>query len=455
MSRAKSIGNVYAELAVRDKMSMGLQRAGRALSKFNKQAVGMGSRALAAGVAAASATLIVGTKRTLAMGAELDHLSTQTGMAVTSLMKLGQAYKDNGKDAKSVSKDVGKMQKVISGSADGSITDDPIAKLGMSAKDLMKLSPEDQFFKIGQAIAAIENPAERTARAMEIFGKGGAGLITVFKGSNLDDVNASLGRMPMLMQKFSKEMERADTLLGRLPNKSDQFFVGFTAGIVGHILPGLEEINKKDFTELGENLGRTIGRGVQSLRDGTFWEVVGLRALAWAIDVGKYITSVFGAAFEVVFDKAKNTFKDMMGGFAMILGNDAGKEKYFKEFASRENKTFEQSYDAKMREGSKNADFFRQMADEIWNNQEIQTVGDDIGKSIEEAQSEDLAESQKPRTQSWESASAQVSDMQSRGLSYGREGIPNLVKDQAAAVKGLFEMVKTAINKGDIIFTGA
>jgi len=451
MSRAKSIGNVYAELSVRDKMTMGLQRAGRSLSKFNKQAVGMGGKALAAGMAAASATLIVGTKRTLAMGAELDHLSTQTGMTVSSLMKLGQAYKDNGKDAKSVSKDVGKMQKVISGSADGSMVDDPIAKLGMSAKDLMRLSPEEQFFKIGQAIAAIENPAERTARAMEIFGKGGAGLITVFKGSNLNDVNRSLGRMPMLMQKFSKEMERADTLLGRLPNKSDQFFTGFTAGIVGHILPGLEEINKKDFTELGERLGNAIGKGIQSLRDGTFWEVVGLRALAWAIDVGKYITSVFGAAFEVVFDKAKNTAYEI---FSKIPGLGV---KEISEDEKSKQRTFEESYDARMREGSKNADFFRKMADELWDKENAKNAGNEIRLAMRKPGDDLLpeAESQKARTQSWESASAQVSDMQSRGLSYGREGIPNIVKDQAAAVKGLFEIVKAAINKGDIIFTGA
>ena len=90
---------------------------------------------------------------------------------------------------------------------------------------------------------------------MDVFGRSGGELLTVFKGSSLADVNASLGRMPELMQRFSAEMERADTIMGRLPNKSDQFFTGFTAGIINQILPGLEKVNDTDFTDLGENLG--------------------------------------------------------------------------------------------------------------------------------------------------------------------------------------------------------
>jgi hypothetical protein len=197
------------------------------------------------------------------MGAELDHLSTQTGVAVDDLMRIQQAYKDNGKDAGSAAKDINKMQKAIElASQDLGSESDPFAKLGLSAKELLAMNPTHQFYAIGAAIKSIQNPATRTARAMEIFGKSGGGLITVFQGSNLDDINLSLGKMPEIMKEFSAEMERADTLMGRFPNKSNQFFTGFTAGVIGSIIPSLEMINEQDFTQLGLNLGKSLANGL-------------------------------------------------------------------------------------------------------------------------------------------------------------------------------------------------
>lgn len=274
MARARSIGNVYAELSVKDKMTMGLKKSRAALNKYGSAALKVGG--VVAG--AMSAAMIVGAKRTITLGAELDHLSTQTGLAVSSLMTLGQAYKDNGKDAGTVSKDIGKMQKAIFEAFENPSTSiDYFKEIGLSAAALMQMSPEEQFFAIGDAIKSIENQTKKTAAAMGIFGRAGAGLITVFEGSNLDDVNASLGKMPQLMQQFSGALERADTLMGRLPNKSDQFFAGFTTGIIGEILPGLEAVNDKDFSLLGENIGIAVSNGIVALKDGKIWEVFSLQ----------------------------------------------------------------------------------------------------------------------------------------------------------------------------------
>jgi hypothetical protein len=275
MAKSRSIGGIHASLSLKDgAFAKGLKRARAGLNKFGGMALKTG--AIASGAMAAG--LVIGTKRTLAMGAELDHLSTQTGMAASSLMKIGQAYKDNGRDAGAAAKDVGRMQKAIGDAINNPDAEDPFKQLGLSAASLVKMSPEEQFFAIGQAINSIQDPALKAAAAMSIFGKSGAGLITVFKGSNLKDVEKSLGRMPQLMDQFSGAMERADTMLGRLPNKSDQFFVGFTSGIVGQILPHLEKINEVDFTTIGENLGSAIAQGLEMVTNGTAWEMFALHA---------------------------------------------------------------------------------------------------------------------------------------------------------------------------------
>jgi len=253
---SRSIGGVFAELSLRDtKFRTGLQKARNSMNRFGAAAV----RAGAIATTALAAGMVAGTKRAISMGAELDHLSTQTGLAVSELMRIQQAYKDNGKSADSAAKDINKMQRAIfEASQDPGGSMDFFSPIGLNIQKLMAMSPDEQFFAIGEAINKIKSPTERAARAMDIFGRSGGQLITVFKGSNLDDVNTSLGKMPEIIQEFSVELERADTLLGRLPNKSDQFFAGFTAGIVEELIPSLEDINEFDFSQLGKNLADSL-----------------------------------------------------------------------------------------------------------------------------------------------------------------------------------------------------
>ena len=276
MAKSKSIGGAFATLSLRDlKFRKGLKSARRSLNKFGSSAVRVGTVAMAA----LTAGMIAGTKRTITMGAELDHLSTQTGVAVGDLMRIQQAYKDNGKAAKSAGKDINKMQRAIfEASEDPGGSMDYFAQMGLSAEKLMGMNSTEQFFTIGEAIKGIRNQTKQAALAMDVFGRSGGELLTVFKGSSLADVNASLGRMPELMQRFSAEMERADTIMGRLPNKSDQFFTGFTAGIINQILPGLEKVNDTDFTDLGENLGLEIAKALEIITSGKAWDLFELHA---------------------------------------------------------------------------------------------------------------------------------------------------------------------------------
>tara|TARA_R110002111_G_scaffold238069_1_gene299331 strand:- start:1016 stop:2206 length:1191 start_codon:yes stop_codon:yes gene_type:complete len=252
-----SIGGVFATLTLRDaKFRKGMRGAGRSLAKFGKMAM----RAGAVATGALAVGLAAGAKQTIALGASLDHLSTQTGIAVAELMRIQQAYKDNGKSADSAGKDINKMQRAIfEASEDPGGSMDYFAQMGLSAEKLMAMNSTEQFFAIGEAIKGIQNPTKQAALAMDVFGRSGGELLTVFKGSDIDDINTSLGSMPEVMQEFSAELERADTLMGRLPNKSAQFFTGFTAGVVSELIPSLDLVNEFDFTELGRGIGEALG----------------------------------------------------------------------------------------------------------------------------------------------------------------------------------------------------
>jgi len=275
MAKSRSIGGIYASLSLRDGgFKSGLKSARKGLNEFGGTAIkgaAAGVAALGAGMAAAA---VMGTKSTLSMVDDLGDVSSQTGVAIADMMLLQRAYTDGGRAAEMTGKDIGKMQRSIVGANAGGA--DPFASMGLSAEKLLQLNPADQFRQIGAAIMEISNPAERTAKAMEIFGKGGMGLVTVFGG--IDGAVKSLGRMPELAQEFGAAMGEANDLIGHLPVKSDQFFVGFTAGIIGELLPGLKKIDDYDFTTMGQNIGAALSTAFESITDGSVWEIFQLQA---------------------------------------------------------------------------------------------------------------------------------------------------------------------------------
>jgi hypothetical protein len=272
MAKSRSIGGIYASLSLRDQgFKTGLRNAQKHLGEFSKKAA-IGA---AAGAGVAGAALVAGAKSTLSMVDDLGDVSNQTGVAVGDMMKLQQAYAMGGRAAEMAGKDIGKMQKSLVEAASGG--KNPFEALGLDAQQLLRMDPADQFNTIGEAIMKMSNPAERTAKAMEIFGKAGMGLTTVFEG--IPDAALALGKMPEIAAEFADRMGEANDLIGNLPLKSDQFFMGFTAGIVDSIIPGLNDINEFEFTQLGKSLGETLSSAFKDAEviAKTFWDVVHFR----------------------------------------------------------------------------------------------------------------------------------------------------------------------------------
>ena len=278
MSRSRSIGGIFASLTLRDaSFKKGLTAARKSLNEFGGKAAKMAGAGITVGGAAIAAGMAVGVKKTMEMAGTLDDASVNTGIAIADMMLLRKSYELGGVAAAGAAKDIGKMQKALIGAAKGGA--DPFASLGLSATELLDLNPAQQFSTIGSAIMRIGNPAERAAKAMEIFGKSGGSLINVF--GQVEDATHFLGRMPALMQEFAGEMARADDLINELPGKADQFFTGFTAGVIGDLLPALEKMNAHDFTTLGQNLGSALGKGIEVLTSGNIWEILNLQFEKW------------------------------------------------------------------------------------------------------------------------------------------------------------------------------
>jgi lambda family phage tail tape measure protein len=276
---------------IRSKLA-GLEQATAGFGRLIKGVAGFAAAYLSA------RTVINGARDIIKLGADMDHLHSQTGVAVKDLIILRQAFEDNGISADNSRLAINKMQKSLVEASEG--LQEPVKAfeaLGLSYEELLKKSPTEQFSEIGNAIRAIEDPAERSAAAMRIFGRAGAELQSLFVSGDIDDVARSLGAMPEVMERNARQFERIDTLIGRIPNKSRQLFAGIGDMLADELLGPLEALNSIDLTAAGQRIGAFLDLAIESFRDGTFAQFIGL-----SIEAG----------FEMGTDAAKRMIDDAL-----------------------------------------------------------------------------------------------------------------------------------------------
>lgn len=192
-------------------------------------------------------------------GGALVDLSGQTGVAVDKLMVLQTAFDQAGMSASDVQPVIAKLQKSITEAATGN--DEATAKfqaLGVSIKDIQGLSADEQLTAVGEAISKIENPAQRAAMSMEIFGKSGAKLLSVFSAGGLEDVQENIGNQAQLMLENAGLFDRATDVLGTAGSKMQGLFVGMAAEVVPQIIEVVDSLNSIDLSGIGQAFGDAI-----------------------------------------------------------------------------------------------------------------------------------------------------------------------------------------------------
>jgi hypothetical protein len=279
--------------------------------------------------------LAVGINGVIELGGKLNDLSGQTGIAVDQLLVLQQAFKDNGVEPEKVGASIAKMGKAISEAQQktgkGATAFDA---LGLSAEKLIRMTPADQYKAIGDAILAVENPTQRAALAMEVFGKSGAELINTFGGGKLDDAAGSLGAQSALLAKNAELFDRAGDILGRAGNKLQGFFVGIADQVVPVILPLLEAFDKLDLAGQGQRFGESLATGLRVLigafqndqlgalitnsllRAGA--EFINLVARGWA-GIGIGFFQAFVKGWGITIDVVKNGLIGAAQGFGAVF----------------------------------------------------------------------------------------------------------------------------------------
>lgn len=229
---------------------------GRLVGQATKAA---GALALIGGTAAVGG-MTAGLKAAADLGGGLSDLAARTGEAAGNLAVMQRALEDNGVSGDKAGTIINKMQKSIAELANGS---DAAAKafgpLGLSVGELTKLSPAKQFEAIGRAIAGINDPAQRAAAAMGIFGKSGGELLTLFADPKaFDGAGKFLGTQAEILNRSSATFDSISDKLARIPAKLQGFFVGFLEPIAGPIDKLLERFETIDFAAIGQRFASSL-----------------------------------------------------------------------------------------------------------------------------------------------------------------------------------------------------
>lgn len=234
-------------------------QAATAPGMFGGLASGLQSLLGGIGIMATLTAATRGFYSAMEAGGALVDLSAQTGVAVDKLMVLQTAFDQAGMSASDVQPVIAKLQKSISEAATGNV--DAAAKfktMGIAIEDIQGLSADEQLTAVGEAISKIENPAQRAAMSMEIFGKSGAKLLSVFSAGGLEDVQANIGDQAQLMLENAGLFDRATDVLGTAGSKIQGLFVGMAAQVVPQIIDVVDSLNSIDLSGIGKAFGDAI-----------------------------------------------------------------------------------------------------------------------------------------------------------------------------------------------------
>lgn len=267
-----------------------------------------GITAFAAGATAVARGLIDLEDRVERLG----NLADQLGVSFEFIQVLEEAGKRTGVSVESVSSAMTRLQRALAGADEESKKSvESLGRLGISVADLEGLSEQAKIELIGRQIAAIEDPAKRTAAAVELFGRSGVQLLPFFNQlgaaandierygralseldrQRLDDFGSGLDALSLATQGLGQSLLLPFTGLAEGIS-----FAGaeITAGITAIVDP-IGRVLEPVFTNIGRII-ETIGQGI-----GNLGRVIGAVFEPFAVVVQE-VSTALQPLYDLIFD---------------------------------------------------------------------------------------------------------------------------------------------------------
>ena len=244
------------------------------------------------------------------LGGDLQDMSDRTGLSIEAIGELGHAAGLTGSSMADVEAGARKMQDTLAQAAGGSDTAQAaLKKLGVTSQQLSGMSTDQQMMKLADGIAAIKDPAQRTAAVMDVFGKSGTKLLPMLQGGSkgLEEFREQARNMGRLTSDQAAALDNLGDSFDLLKSTGFNAF----ASVVASLTPPLQklfDILQSGASAVAEFFARyqpaiqAIGEGAASVLDAvTSWD-------AWAETI-----QGFDILFEEAMGSVWTSFRDSVG----------------------------------------------------------------------------------------------------------------------------------------------
>jgi phage-related protein len=294
--------------------------------------LGVAAIAAGAGFTALVAGMAETTKRFSEQADAIGELSTRTGVAVPTLSALRIAAEQSGTSIDAVGAAIGRMQQSLT-TASGVTTQTKAAldAFGVTVEQLRAMTPEQQFQTLASAIAQMPDPAQRTATAMDIFGKSAGALLPLLLQIGQEGIGGLITQAQALNTVISTESAQAADQYQDALVELDAGLKGLQAVIAEAFLPAMRDIATeavkvvKDLIEFEKQTGLLSGavKAVGAVLRNTIPEIAAVvKAIATMIDlVGKGVEALraFGEVIRGTLQPAIDAVRVALGAVSTAV----------------------------------------------------------------------------------------------------------------------------------------
>ena len=175
-------GQAHVELYLKDSLlSRGMAAAETKLKTMGASLSAMGQGLLKIGTLSAG-PLVFASTMLANMGKEMLDMAERAGFSVEALGKLMFAAEQFGVEVGELDMSLRRMARFLFEAAAGmKVNEEALRLLKIDFQKIQGLRPEEQFMMLGEALHNVQNPIERAALAMTIFGRNGAQILPIFR----------------------------------------------------------------------------------------------------------------------------------------------------------------------------------------------------------------------------------------------------------------------------------
>jgi phage-related protein len=238
-----------------DEIRQEMRKLGENTMRFGELLAGVGA-AILAPIAASIAMFAQ-------MGSALDDVRKRTGMSASAVAEYSYASQMAGASVDKVEGAVKKMQDTLVQATSGSESaKKALAEVGLTADQLKGKLPEEQLQMVSDGLARIQDPAKRTAIAMDVLGKSGTDLMGMFNElASLRAEARQLGLVPT--EKAIKD-----------------------AAAIGDLFNQIKSVSMAAIFEIGSAVGPLLTPFLEMTRN------IGAATVHWVRDNGEVIRTV-------------------------------------------------------------------------------------------------------------------------------------------------------------------